>query len=262
MTVSARSDVALPDRVEVRPAPVPLPAVHPPTVGLLAQLAVLAVLAAWVGLGPAGWLAAGAYAVVTWILLTRALEQPGVRGWGPADSVTMGRGTLVGGVLALVVGSFTGPGPVAVLVAVAAVALALDGVDGQVARRTGTASPLGARFDVEIDAVLVMVLSVYVAQSLGWWVVAIGAIRYAFVVAARLLPWLRASLPPRWSRKAVAATQGIVLVVASAGLLPVPLAAGLVGLALALLVWSFGRDILWMWRSRVPAGVSPYSRTQ
>ena len=39
-------------------------------------------------------------------------------------------------------------------------ALALDGVDGQVARRTGTASELGARFDMEVDAFLILVLSV------------------------------------------------------------------------------------------------------
>ena len=43
------------------------------------------------------------------------------------------------------------------------VALALDGVDGQVARRTGTVSALGARFDMEVDAFLVLVLSVHVA---------------------------------------------------------------------------------------------------
>ena len=40
------------------------------------------------------------------------------------------------------------------------VALALDGVDGQVARRTRTVSALGARFDMEVDAFLVLVLSV------------------------------------------------------------------------------------------------------
>ena len=35
----------------------------------------------------------------------------------------------------------------------------LDLVDGWVARRTGTASPFGARFDLETDAALILVLS-------------------------------------------------------------------------------------------------------
>ena len=53
--------------------------------------------------------------------------------------------------------------PVATLVLLSSVALALDGVDGWVARRTRTVSALGARFDMEVDAFLVLMLSVHVA---------------------------------------------------------------------------------------------------
>ena len=72
-----------------------------------------------------------------------------------------------------------GPVPVGALTTLAVVALALDAVDGRVARRTGTASAVGARFDMEVDAVLVLLLSVYVARSLGLWVLAIGSAHYA-----------------------------------------------------------------------------------
>ena len=109
------------------------------------------------------------------------------------------------------------------LVALATVALVLDAVDGRVARRTGTASPLGARFDGEVDAFLIVALSVYVARTVGAWVLAIGAARYAFLVAEWLLPWMRAPLPPRYWRKVVAATQGIALTVAAADVLPLAL---------------------------------------
>lgn len=241
MTVGVQEDT--------RAQPTSTWSVQPPTVGLLAQFAVLVVLAAGVGLGLLGWLAAAGYGLVTWALLGRATSRSGVHRWGPADTVTLARATLVGGVTALVVESLRGPVPVAVLVALASVALLLDAVDGQVARRTRTSS-LGARFDMEIDSFLVLVLSWYVASSLGWWVVAIGAFRYGFGIAGWLLPWLRAPLPVLLSRKAVAAMQGIVLVVASAGVLPRPAAFGLVGLALALLCWSFGRDTVWLWRHR------------
>jgi phosphatidylglycerophosphate synthase len=241
VTLSIRNDAAVNH---------PAVAVHPPTAGLFAQLALLAGLAAGVGLGPAGWLAGTGYAVVSWVLLSQAVRRSGVREWGPANTVTLARGILAGGVTALVADSLWGPAPVAVLVAIAAVALALDAVDGQVARRTGTTSRLGARFDMETDAILVLVLSVFVALSLGWWVLAIGVPRYVFAVAARGLPWLGRSLPPRLSRKAVAATQGIVLVMASAGVLPEAVAAVLVGAVLALVGWSFGRDIDWLWQRR------------
>ena len=48
------------------------------------------------------------------------------------------------------------------LVTLSAVALTLDLVDGWVARRSNTASNMGARFDGEVDAFLILVL-MYVA---------------------------------------------------------------------------------------------------
>jgi phosphatidylglycerophosphate synthase len=130
------------------------------------------------------------------------------------------------------------------------VALVLDAVDGVVARRTGTASSLGARFDMEVDAFLLLVLSAYVARTVGAWVLAIGVMRYLFVAAGWALPWLRGRLPSRYWRKVVAATQGIVLVIAASGVLPAWLATVALVVALGLLVESFGRDVAWLWRRR------------
>jgi phosphatidylglycerophosphate synthase len=220
---------------------------------MAAQFVLLVALATSAGLGPAGWLIGSTCAVVTWLLLRRALRTRGMHLLGPANQVTLARATLVGAVAALVADAVVGHATIPVLVTLAAVALALDAVDGQVARRTGTASALGARFDMEVDAFLILVLSVLVGRSLGWWVVAIGAIRYGFVAAGWLLPWLRASLPSRVSRKVVASVQGIVLVVASAGIVTRPLTIAAVGLALALLGWSFGRDTRLLWQGRAPA---------
>ena len=77
------------------------------------------------------------------------------------------------------------------LVVLATIALILDGVDGQVARRTNTVTALGARFDMEVDTFLLLVLSAHIAPALGVWVLAIGLMRYAWVAARWLLPWLR-----------------------------------------------------------------------
>ncbi|MDW6065781.1 CDP-alcohol phosphatidyltransferase family protein [Streptomyces sp. FXJ1.4098] len=219
-------------------------------VGAVAQILLLTLLGTALGLGPAGWLTGLAFAFATWAVLTRAVCRSWLRSFGAANRVTLARATLVGGVTALVADSFQSPPRVPALVALTTVALILDAVDGKVARRTGTASPLGARFDMEVDAFLILVLSVYVATSLGPWVLTIGAMRYAFVAAARGLPWLNEPLPVNTARKAVAALQGIALLVAASELLPHVASLAVVLVALALLIWSFARDIRWLWQTR------------
>ncbi|MEU4823241.1 CDP-alcohol phosphatidyltransferase family protein [Actinomadura sp. NPDC023710] len=233
-----------------RPAPVRLPAPRRPRLTrgpeLAAAVAVQLALLALLRPGHAGLAVGVGYALASWALLTAAFRRR--RALGPADHVTLARVVLTGGAAALVAGHLTGDGRVWPLVAAASAALLLDGVDGKVARRTGTVSRLGARFDMETDAVLVMVLSVEVARSAGLWVLAIGAMRYAFGAAAWAAPWLSADLRPSLARKAVAVVQGVALVVAASGLVPHP--GALVAAALALLVWSFGRDVVWLARRR------------
>ena len=208
----------------------------------------------------AGVLVAVACAGVGWVVLVRALARHGRRGLGPADHVTITRGTLACVVAALTTSSvldraLTGPSahPArASLVLLASVALSLDALDGWVARRTGTASALGARLDMEVDAWLILVLSVAASSVLGWWVVAIGLFRYLLVGATWAAPWLGGEVPPRYWRKAVAAMQGIVLTLATARVLPRPALVGLAVLALVLLAWSFGTQGAELWRARAP----------
>jgi phosphatidylglycerophosphate synthase len=210
--------------------------------GLAAQAAVLAVLAP----GPRGWLAGLAVAAAVCGALAVGLSRTGAVALGAANLVTLARAALVGGVTALVVEDRPAP----LVATVAAVALAMDFVDGQVARRTGTATRVGARFDMELDAFLLLVLSVHVALSLGWWVAAIGAWRYLFLGAGRLVAWLRRPLPDSFLRKTVAATQGVVLVVAASEVLPRPANLVLTALSLTVLTLSFLRDVRWQHRNR------------
>ncbi|MDQ0948276.1 phosphatidylglycerophosphate synthase [Streptomyces phaeochromogenes] len=219
-------------------------------VGAGVQLLLLTVLGTALGMGPVGWLTGLVFALATWAVLSRALHRTRPRSFGPANRVTLGRATLVGGVTALVADSFQSPPPVTVLVALTAVALILDAVDGKVARRTGCSTALGARFDMEVDAFLILVLSVYVSTAVGPWALLIGGMRYAFVAAAKFQPWLNGTLPPSTGRKTVAALQGVLLLIAGSGILPYAVMFGVVALALGLLTWSFGRDIAWLWRTR------------
>ena len=221
-----------------------------PAAGLIAQVLLLAVLTGTAGLGDVGWTVGIASAVTMAAALTRGLARsPGGRP-GPAFWVTLARATLAVGVAALAADSLTHGTPVALLVTLAAVALVLDAVDGWVARRTGTATAMGARFDGEVDAFLILALSVYVAPTCGAWVLAIGAARYLFLAGEWLLPWMRAPLPPRRWRKVVAASQGVVLTVAAAEVLPLAVAQGLLVAGLALLTSSMGECTWWLWRRR------------
>jgi phosphatidylglycerophosphate synthase len=183
-------------------------------------------------------------------LLDRSLAVSGHH-LGPADRITVLRAVLVCGVAALSAQSGQSGNGRGWLVGLATLALVLDGLDGRVARRTGTASAFGARFDMEVDAFLILVLSVHVAGAAGGWVLLIGAARYLLLGAATALPWLRASLPPRPWCKFVAVVQGAVLVTASAELTGVVRLALLV--ALGLLVESFGREVHDLWRLRSAA---------
>ncbi|SDR28110.1 Phosphatidylglycerophosphate synthase [Thermostaphylospora chromogena] len=232
-------------------APCPLLPSREPVGWVAGQTALLVPVWAGVGLTVGGWLAGVGYGLAVSVLLARAACRRGVRALGPADRVTLVRAGLVGVCTALVVSGWGGgAAPAGLITAVAAAALLLDAVDGHVARRTGTASALGARFDMEVDAYLILLLSVQVAGRAGAWVVVIGAMRYAFVAAGWALPWLRAALPPRRSRKVTAAVQGVVLAAAASEAFSPSVTALAAGLALTMLTWSFGRDVRWLWRNR------------
>ena len=224
--------------------------------GLLATAALLGVVSATAGLGVAGWIAGLATGSAAGALIATARthsDQPSIH---PADWVTLTRAVLVAGVAGLVADSFSRPVSITALVTLSAIALVLDALDGQVARRTGTATPLGARLDGEVDAFLILLLSIAVSQDYGWWVLAIGAARYVFLLAGWLIPWLAAPLPARYWRKVVAAVQGIVLTVAVSGV-PSRLTGMIaVVVALLLLAESFGRDVFWLYRT----GASPRTR--
>jgi phosphatidylglycerophosphate synthase len=224
--------------------------------GLLATAVLLGVVSATAGLGVAGWivgLATGSAATALLVTARKRSDQPAIF---PADWVTLTRSLLIAGVAGLVADSFVRPVSITALVTLSTVALVLDAVDGQVARRTGTATPLGARIDGEVDAFLILLLSIVVSQHYGSWVLAIGAARYVLLLAGWLMPWLAAPLPPRYWRKVVAAVQGIVLTIAASGVLD--RLAGMIAVvaALLLLVESFGRDVIWLYRT----GAGPRTR--
>ncbi len=215
---------------------------------------------------------AAALAAATWLLVARDLFSPifpvgafviygpaaALVAWSAAgrfgwpNRVTLARLVLV----SLVGGVLTDP-PASeaaawTSAAVSGVALTLDGVDGHLARRLNQESAFGARFDMEVDALLILLLSLlaWLLGKAAAWVLLIGLLRYLFVAAGWLWPVLSRPLFPSVRRKAVCAVQGIVLAVLLAPVVTPPLSSGLALAALAAIVYSFAADINWLVRRR------------
>ena len=130
----------------------------------------------------------------------------------------------------------------------AGLCLLLDGLDGWLARRLGLCSDFGARYDMEVDAVLIMLLAL-AAWSLGKagpWVLASGLLRYGFVAAGWALPLLRTPLPPSLRRKAVCVVQTGALCLLAPPWIHPPASGWIAGLALTLLAGSFALDLAWL----------------
>ena len=177
---------------------------------------------------------------------------------GSANLVTGLRASLVA-VLAAVVFE---PGVAASawwLVGMATATALADLADGVLARRSGLMSAFGARFDMEVDALLIFVLSALVwrAGKAGPWVLAAGLLRYLFVAAALVVPWLRRPLPPSRRRQAVCVAQITTLIVALGPVVPPALSAAAAAASVALLVWSFAVDVAWLDAARGNAAPSP-----
>lgn len=140
----------------------------------------------------------------------------------------------------------------AVLILMVSVAAALDAVDGRLARAQGLASPLGARFDMEVDAFFLLLLSLmcWLVDKAGVWVLMAGLMRYLFVAAAWVWPWLAAPLPASRRRQAICVIQIVCLIVALIPAMTGKAATFFAAAGLILLAASFGKDVFWLYRAR------------
>jgi len=200
--------------------------------------------------------AAACFAVLfTAVVRVAGAEHPSAR-FGPANGVTTIRAMLA----ALAAGLVGHPASPAVLwpvIGLTALMAVLDGLDGSLARSTRMASAYGARFDMETDAAFILVLSALVWQheKAGAWVLCCGLMRYAFVAAGWMRPWLAQPLRATRRGKAVAVCQLLGLGVALAPIVPWPASAAVAGVTLAVLGWSFAIDVAWLWRQSVVRSV-------
>jgi len=135
-----------------------------------------------------------------------------------------------------------------VVVALGLAALLLDGVDGWLARRSFLATRFGARFDMEVDALSVLVFTLLLlrAGQAGAWVLAIGLARYIFVGVGWLWRPLRRELSQSLRRKTICVVVVGVLLVALAPFVDAATAGTICAAALVLLMYSFAVDCIWL----------------
>jgi phosphatidylglycerophosphate synthase len=121
----------------------------------------------------------------------------------------------------------------------------LDAVDGRIARARGESSPFGAAFDMETDALTIMMLALLLWQHdrVAAWVLVAGLWRYVYAAVVRLAP-LRGEAPRSQLARVIFAIAVLSLTLA---FLPYPnLAPMLAALATLLLSLSFLRSFFYL----------------
>lgn len=234
--------------------PLPARSLATATAGLVAVVCLASAARAVLSLGayyPVK--AAGLFSVVMILTLGHLRGRHPYARFGPANQLTTARAVLV-----VLVASLLGePGrpPVAVTAAVAGLcATVMDGVDGWLARRTSMASGFGARFDTEIDALLVQALALLAWRygKAGSWVLLSGLIRYAFVAAGRLWTWLRTPLVPTRRGRVICVVQIVALLLAIVPAITPPRSTIIAALGLTLLCYSFLAETVRLRHARRP----------
>jgi phosphatidylglycerophosphate synthase len=195
------------------------------------------------------WKAPAAFAIAMLVSLGFLQQHHPFARFGPANQVTTIRALVVALIVGLV-GELRLPVLAATAAAASVIVTMLDGVDGWLARRHQIASAYGARFDMEVDALLILALSILAwrFEKAGAWVIASGVMRYAFVLAGLRWTWLQTPLPASGRRQAVCVVQVVALTLVLVPFVTPPVSTAIAATALAALANSFFVDTLWLWR--------------
>ncbi|MBX2885660.1 MAG: CDP-alcohol phosphatidyltransferase family protein [Granulosicoccus sp.] len=174
-------------------------------------------------------------------------------GFGAANTVTSVRAMCAALLFGLIpiaesLQSMTNAGWMWLITVLAILTVMLDGLDGYLARKYNTQSTFGARFDMEVDALLALIIALFLWQSnkVGIWILGLGIMRYAFIAAAHWIEALRNELYPSRRRKVVCVIQLLALCSLLCPVIDTPHSTTIAALALICLALSFIIDIRWL----------------
>jgi len=167
---------------------------------------------------------------------------------GLGNLITIGRFVLVSALFSVVFG-LVNPW---LIIFVSVFALVLDGFDGYFARRAKKVSEFGARLDMEVDSALaaVLALSLWSSGLVGVEILLLAIPRYLFAFASNIFAWMTSPLPYSLARRVISVIQIASLIGLHAPFLPEVLITPVALIVIGLLIWSFGKDIIWLWRNR------------
>jgi phosphatidylglycerophosphate synthase len=180
--------------------------------------------------------------------------------FGPANMVTMVRLAMVAGLCTM--GFLEGLGPASALLVFTI--FALDGLDGWLAKRTRQAGVFGAAFDMECDALLVLVgtLLLYLRGRLGVYILIPGFLRYVYSLGVACLPGGGAEPPPSRLGRYAFSVFAISMMVS---LWPIePIHVPLAVVSTLLIAGSFARGVWWSLHhsSAIVSEAEPAAATQ
>ena len=130
------------------------------------------------------------------------------------------------------------------------ISLVLDGLDGYLARLLNQISEFGAKFDLETDTFLLLLLSfsLYKDLNANVTVFLIPFYRYVFFILQFKFKWLKASLPESMRRRFICFFVTFLLIISHFSSFPTHLVDGFINLSILLITFSFLEDIIWLYR--------------
>jgi len=126
----------------------------------------------------------------------------------------------------------------------------MDWLDGYVARKLKQITDFGFLFDQEIDNIFlfVLVLSITLNYSELYFLWLIPLLRYIFLLMKYVFVWMRSDLYDSMRRKSICAVTTFSLIVCNLEFLSFFLIELLSIISISIIVFSFMKDILWLYR--------------
>ena len=126
----------------------------------------------------------------------------------------------------------------------------MDWLDGYVARKLKQITDFGFLFDQEVDNIFlfILVLSITLNNSELYFLWLIPLLRYIFLLMKYVFVWMRSELYDSMRRKSICAVTTFLLIVCNLEFLSFFLIELLSIISISIIVFSFMKDILWLYR--------------
>lgn len=128
--------------------------------------------------------------------------------------------------------------------------LIMDWLDGYFARKFKQITDFGFLFDQEVDNIFlfILVLSITLNNSRLYYLWIIPLLRYIFLLMKCIFVWMRSELYDSIRRKSICAVTTFLLIVCNLEFLSFFLIELLSIISISIIVFSFTKDILWLYR--------------